>query len=77
MVDKAATTVKNKPAISVQVDSRPMNSAKVVSVPYSASNLSSRGVNAATLMIAWRKPACIRGKVFVRYTEVDDMSADV
>lgn len=47
---------------------RPMKSANVVKVPNSASNLSNKGVNANKLKNAWKKPACIRGKVFVRYT---------
>ena len=47
---------------------RPRNSANVVSVPYSASNLSSSGVKAIMFTKAWKNPAWTRGNVFVRYT---------
>ena len=55
-------------AIGVEEHSRPKNSARVVKVPYSASNLSNSGVSAMMFMNAWKKPACTRGKVFVLYT---------
>lgn len=45
-----------------------MNKANVVSVPYSASNLSNKGVKARTLKKAWKKPAWTSGNVFVLYT---------
>lgn len=36
---------------------RPKNSANVVKVPYSASNLSNSGVRARTFIKAWKNPA--------------------
>ncbi len=41
----------------VRVDIRPRKSATVTSVPYSASNLSNKGVKASTFMNMWKKPA--------------------
>lgn len=55
-------------------DSRPKNRAREVRVPYSASNLSSKGVRARTLRKACRNPACTRANVFVRYTGHDRVS---
>ena len=46
-----------------------MKRARVVKVPYSASNLSNNGVRARRLRKAWKKPAWTRGKVFVLYTK--------
>lgn len=48
---------------------RPMKRAKVVRVPYSASNRSNKGVKAKMLKKVWKKPAWTSGNVFVRYTE--------
>lgn len=45
----------------MMVDSRPMNSASAVSVPYSLSNLSSSGVKARTFMSMWKKPRWMNG----------------
>jgi len=49
--------------------------ARVLRVPYSASNLSSNGVNARMLTSAWKKPECMKGKVFRRYTRETDGQA--
>jgi hypothetical protein len=48
---------------------RPANIARVVKLPCSASNRSSKGVNAKVLNSAWKNPRCMNGKVFNRYTE--------
>lgn len=48
--------------------SRPINRARAVSVPCSASNRSSNGVNAAAFSKAWKSPRWITGYVFNRYT---------
>lgn len=47
---------------------RPKNSAREVNVPCSASNRSNKGVSAKIFKNACKKPACIKGNVFVRYT---------
>jgi len=56
------------------VERGPKNSAKVVKVPYSASNRSNSGVRAMMFMKAWKKPACTRGKVFVLYIVLNPIS---
>jgi len=48
--------------------SRPKKSAVVFNVPCSASNRSIRGVRQMMLTSICRKPVCIKGKVFSRYT---------
>ncbi len=72
-MDKAALTISNllrkQEAQVFKIENiRPTNNKKVVSVPLSASNFSSKGVRARMFMKAWKKPAWIRGKVFVLYT---------
>jgi hypothetical protein len=73
IVDRAAKDVSglligDKFAVNACEHLRPRNSANVVRVPYSASNLSKSGVKAIILINAWKKPAWTRGNVFVRYT---------
>lgn len=73
IVDKAGIHVSTsaKPdehPMRMEEHLRPKNSANVVKVPYSASNLSNSGVRVRIFIKAWKKPAWTRGKVFVRYT---------
>jgi hypothetical protein len=51
-----------------------MNSASVVKVPYSASNLSNKGVKAKVFRKAWKKPTWTSGNVFVLYTEYRELA---
>lgn len=74
-VDKAGKTsdlAKKLPQGVQPYNIRPRNIANVNSVPWSASNLSSRGTRAIVLRKAWRKPRWIRGYVFNRYTTRGD-----
>lgn len=70
IVDKARYEVSNAQVfLSIsEYNVRPKNSANEVSVPCSASNLSSNGVRASRLKKAWKNPAWMRGNVFVLYT---------
>jgi hypothetical protein len=65
---KSAICYHNGSLLGMRVYIRPRNNANVVRVPYSASNLSNKGVKANIFIKAWKKPACTRGKVFVLYT---------
>jgi hypothetical protein len=49
--------------------------ARVLRLPYSDSNLSNNGVSARMLSSAWKKPECMKGKVFRRYTRAMDGQA--
>ena len=62
IVDRAAihvshTSVHMRDPSFIRYHLRPIKSANVVKVPYSASNLSNNGIKARIFIKAWKKPA--------------------